>query len=94
MFEFVDRVVPTFQTPPSQLQQHSAGRRVDEIVAQRDLHDGARAFRDRDEARRIGALQLVQTDPVDRDDLMGCRARFQPPAARRKVARILRSGSG
>src|SRR5258705_3940078 len=59
LLELIDRVMPTFQAKPPQLQQHGTCRRVDEVVPQRYLHDRTRALRDGDEARRIVALQLA-----------------------------------
>src|ERR1700678_4289704 len=79
--EFVDRIVTPLQTKPAQLQEYSTGRRVDEVVSQRYLHDRPWAFRDGDEPRRIRALQLVQPYPVDRHNLVRRRSGIEPSAA-------------
>ena len=55
LLELVDGVVATFQTQPTQLQQHGTRRGMDEVVSQRDLHDRPRALGDGDQSRRIGA---------------------------------------
>src|SRR5690606_12594076 len=60
LLEFVDRIGPAFQAQPAQLQQHRTGRRVNEVVAQRHLHDGTGTLGDGDEAGRILPQELVQ----------------------------------
>ena len=81
LFELVDRVMAALQAQPPQLQQHGTRRRVDEVVAERDLHDRARALRDGDVPRRILPQQLMQPDPVDRHHLVGCGTKVEPSAA-------------
>jgi hypothetical protein len=44
LFELVDPIVPALEAQPPHLQQHRAGRGVNQVVAQRDLHDRTRAF--------------------------------------------------
>src|SRR2546429_543554 len=56
LLEPVDRVTATFKTQPSELQQHPTRRRMNEVIAQRDLHHRTRTFRDADEPRRILTL--------------------------------------
>ena len=81
LLEFVDPIVATLQAKPAQLQQHSTGRRVNEVVSQRYLDNRPWAFRDGDEPRRVRALQLVQPHPVDRHDLVGVGwGSSRPPA--------------
>jgi hypothetical protein len=59
LLKLVDWIRTTFQTQPPQLQQHSTRRCMDEVVAQRYLHDRTWALGDGDEPRRIIALKLV-----------------------------------
>jgi hypothetical protein len=80
LLQLVDRIMATFQAQPPQLQEHSTGRRVDEVIPQRNLHDRTWALRDGDEPRRIVALQLVKADAVNRYHLVGRRTRLEPSA--------------
>src|SRR5271165_4728254 len=81
LLQLVDPIVAALQAEPAQLQQHSACRCVDQVVTQWYLHNRPWAFRDGDESGRVIALQLMQPDPVDRDDLVGRRPRVEPSAA-------------
>ena len=54
---------------------------MNEVISQRDLHDGPRALRNLDEPWRIGPLQLVQPHPVHRDHLVGRGPGIEPSAA-------------
>src|SRR5262245_13143793 len=64
LLEARDRIVATFEGEPAELHQHGARRRVDQVVAERYLHDRSIALRDRDEPRGVVTAQLVQPDAV------------------------------
>jgi hypothetical protein len=59
LFEFVDTVVAALQAEPAQLEQDGTRGRVDEVVAERYLHDRAWALADVDEPWRIVTLPLM-----------------------------------
>ena len=69
------QVIDPLADPPEQrdlaeLVEDRARRRVDEVVAERQLQDGPVALRDADEAR-LAVQQRVQADAVDGEDLVG-----------------------
>src|SRR3954470_19113270 len=60
LLEVIDALAgPAEQAHLAQLEEDRRGRRVDEVVAQRQLQDGAVALRDRDEPR----LAVAQGSP-------------------------------
>ena len=65
---------PAAQRDLSELEEDRAGRRVDEIVAERELEHGTLALRNRDEPR-LAVEQRLQADAVCREHLIGVRRR-------------------
>src|SRR4051812_30517220 len=81
LLEMVDALARVAEQPDlAQLEEDRRGRRVDEVVAQRQLEHRAIALRDRDEARLV-VTQVVQADPVDGEDLVRRRRELRLGAA-------------
>jgi hypothetical protein len=62
-----------FETDPAKLQDHGAGRRVNQVATQWNLHDRSVALGDFNEARRVVTAQFVQANTVCSEHLVGAR---------------------
>ena len=73
LFELVHAFVgAAIECHPAELDEQRSGRGVDQIAAERDLHDRAVTLGDRDEPRRIRPSELMQADPIRRKHFAGC----------------------
>jgi hypothetical protein len=75
LFELVDAIAETFEADRSELVDDRSRRRMNEIAADWDLHDGPGTLGDLDESGRVSALQFVEADAVHRSDLVRIRNR-------------------